>query len=250
MNERELEGRSAIVTGGSRGIGKALALALASAGANVLINYRNSASAADEVVSEIETRGGKGVACRADLADPDSPQLIVDTALEFFGGLDFLVNNAGVSHLQPLGHSGDWAEADRLWAINTLGVVRTVRAAAPVMADGGRIITIGSVSGKTAGMAGCADYCGSKAAIAGYTRAIAHDLAPRRITANVIESGMMNTEMAFGMPEDDKLRIMAGIALNRFGDLNEIAALVRFLVSPSAAYITGATLTIDGGFSA
>jgi len=178
MSERELQGKSAIVTGGTRGIGKALALALASGGANVLINYRSSATQADAVVREIEMRGGKGIACRADLEDPEASQLIVDTALQAFGALDILVNNAGISHLQRLGDGDDWAEADRLWAINTLGVVRTIRAAAQVLANEGRIVTIGSVSGKTAGMAGCADYCGSKAAIGGYTRAIAHDLAP------------------------------------------------------------------------
>jgi 3-oxoacyl-[acyl-carrier protein] reductase len=118
------------------------------------------------------------------------------------------------------------------------------------MADEGRIITMGSVSGTRAGMAGAADYCGSKAAIAGYTRGAAHDLAPRKITVNVVESGMMNTDMAHGMPEADKARIMAAIPLARFGDLEEIAALICFLASPAAAYITGATLTIDGGVSA
>jgi 3-oxoacyl-[acyl-carrier protein] reductase len=250
MSERDFEGKSAIVTGGTRGIGKAVALALASRGANVLINYRDSSAAANDVISEIEKHRVKGVACQADLADPGASLLIVNRAVEAFGRLDILVNNAGISHLQRLGEAGDWAEADRLWAINTLGVVATIRAAAEVMADEGRIITMGSVSGTRAGMAGAADYCGSKAAIAGYTRGAAHDLAPRKITVNVVESGMMNTDMAHGMPEADKARIMAAIPLARFGDLEEIAALICFLASPAAAYITGATLTIDGGVSA
>jgi 3-oxoacyl-[acyl-carrier protein] reductase len=250
MSARDFGRKSAIVTGGTRGIGKAVALALAAGGANVLINYRDSRAAANDVIMEIEEHGVKGVAFQADLADPQVPRLMVDGAMEAFDRLDILVNNAGISHLQRLGDGDDWAEADRLWAINTIAVVATIRAAARVMADGGRIITLGSVSGRKAGMAGSADYCGSKAAIGGYTRGAAHDLAPRKITVNVVESGMMNTEMAHGMPEGDKNRVRAGIPLSRFGELEEIAAMICFLASPAAAYITGATLTIDGGLSA
>jgi 3-oxoacyl-[acyl-carrier protein] reductase len=250
MSGRDLEGKSALVTGGSRGIGKSVALALAAKGANVLISHRDSSAAASDVVSELEKHGVRGVARQSDQADVGACGLLVHAAMQAFGRLDILVNNAGIAHLQRLGDGGDWAEADRVWAVNTLGVVATIRAAAKVMADEGRIITIGSVSGKKAGMEGAADYCGSKAAIAGYTRGAAHDLAPRKITVNVIESGMMNSEMAQAMPEADKTRIMSGIPLRRFGNLGELAALVVFLTSPAAIYITGATLTIDGGFSA
>lgn len=246
----ELAGKSAIVTGGTRGIGKAVALALASRGANVLINHRASAEDAAQVLSEIEQHGVKGAVCQADLADRDAASRVVRAAVDAFGSLDILVNNAGIAHLQRLGEGSDWAAADRLWAVNTFGVINMIRAAAEVMADGGRIVTIGSVSARLAAMAGAADYCGSKAALGGYSRGAAHDLAARRITVNMVESGMMSTDMALGMPEADKARILAGIPAGRFGDLSEISDLVCFLASPSASYISGATLTIDGGYSA
>lgn len=248
--ERELGGKTALVTGGTRGIGRAAALALAARGANVLISYRESVAAANEVLGEIEKYGVRGRAFQSDQADPRAARRLIADAMEAFGKLDILINNAGIAHIQCLGEPSDWVEADRLWAVNTLGVIATIRAAAEVMADEGRIITIGSASGSRAGMPGAADYCGSKAAVAGYTRGAAHDLGPRRITVNIIESGMMNTEMALSMPEADKARIQAGVPLGRFGDLEEIAALIGFLASPTAAYITGATLNIDGGFSA
>jgi len=250
MTVRELEGKCALVTGGTRGIGKAVVLALAARGANVAFSYRSSDAEAESIVAELQRQGVRGKAFRSDQADPAAAQPLVEGVVETFGRLDILVNNAGLAHLQRLGEGRDYRELDRLWAVNTLGVIATIRAAAHVMADEGRIITIGSVSGSRAGMATAADYCGTKAAVAGYSRGAAHDLAPRRITVNVIESGMMNTEMAHGIPESDKVRISGGIPLKRFGDLSEISALVGFLASPAAAYITGSTVTIDGGFSA
>lgn len=245
-----LEGRCALVTGGTRGIGRATVLFLASRGADVAFSYHSSVAEAQALVSELERLGVRGKAIQSDQGDPLAAQKLVDAVIDAFGRLDILVNNAGIANLGRLGDGHDYAALDQVWAVNTLGVVATIRAAAHVMGDGGRIITIGSVSGRKAGMAGAADYCGSKAAIAGYTRGAAHDLAPRKITANVIESGMMSTEMAHGMPEADKARITAGIPVQRFGDLDEMTGLIGFLVSPAAAYITGATLTIDGGFSA
>lgn len=250
MAGKELEGKCALVTGGTRGIGREVVLALAARGASVAFSYRASEAEAEAIVSELERQGVRGKAFQSDQADPGAAQQLVDAVVETFGRLDILVNNAGLAHLQRLGEERDYRELDRLWAVNTLGVVATIRAAAHVMEDEGRIITIGSASGSRAGMAGAADYCGTKAAVAGYTRGAAHDLAPRKITVNIIESGMMNTEMAHGMPDSEKVRISAGIPLRRFGDLKEIGALVGFLASPAAAYITGATLPIDGGFSA
>lgn len=172
----------------------------------------------------------------------------MDAVIAAFGRLEILVNNAGMAHLQRLGEGRDYSDLDRMWAVPTLGVVSTIRAAAHVMEDEGRIITIGSGSGSRAGMATAADYCGNKAAVAGSSRGAAHDLAPRKITVNVIQSGMMNTEMAHAMPDSEKARISAAIPLHRFGGLTEISALVTILASHAAAYITGATLTIDGGF--
>jgi NAD(P)-dependent dehydrogenase (short-subunit alcohol dehydrogenase family) len=250
MTGRELEGKCALVTGGTRGIGKAVVIALAAMGASVAFSYRASEAQADAIVTELELQGVRGRAFRSDQADPAAAQLLVDAVVEAFGRLDILVNNAGLAHVQRLGEGRDYRELDRLWAVNTLGVVATIRAAAHVMADEGRIITIGSASGSRAGMATAADYCGTKAAVAGYTRGAAHDLAPRRITVNIIESGMMNTEMANSMPDSEKVRISASIPLKRFGDVTEIGSLVGFLASPAAAYITGATLAIDGGLSA
>lgn len=250
MTDRELTGQCALVTGGARGIGRAVALALAANGADVAISYRSSASEAESLVREIEQHGVRGAAFRSDQGDTSAAPSLVDSVVKALGKLDILVNNAGIASLQRLGEAKDYAEQDRVWAVNTLGVVATIRAAAHVMADEGRIITIGSVSGSRSGMATAADYCGAKAAVAGYTRGAAHDLAPRKITVNIIESGMMDTEMAQNMPEDDKAKISANIPLKRFGNLNEISALVVFLAGPSAAYITGATLTIDGGLSA
>ena len=250
MSKRELAGKCALVTGGTRGIGRAVVVALAEAGADVAFSYRSSQAEADSIIGELERQGVRAKAFRSDQSDPAAAQQLVDSVMDAFGRVDILVNNAGLASLQRLGENHDYQDLDQLWAVNTLGVISTIRAVAHVMADDGRIITIGSVSGSKAGMATAADYCGSKAAVAGYTRGAAHDLAPRRITVNVIESGMMNTEMAHNMPEADRIRISGAIPLKRFGDLVEISGLVMFLASPAAAYITGATLTIDGGFSA
>jgi 3-oxoacyl-[acyl-carrier protein] reductase len=250
MDRHMFDGKTAVITGGTRGIGKAVVFALASRGANVVINHRDSASLAATIREQIENSGGTAVVCQADLAETGAPRRLIDCAMERFGRMDILINNAGMAHLQRLGEGGDWAGADRLWAVNTHGAIATIRAAAEVMADGGRIISMGSVSGSKAGMAGAADYCGSKAALAGYTRGASHDLAPRGITVNIIESGMMDTEMAHAMPDADKTRIRDAIPLRRFGYLEEITGLICFLASPAAAYITGSTLKIDGGFSA
>lgn len=250
MADKVLKGKSEIVTGGSRSIGQAVALALATRGANILFNYRDSKAAADQLVAELERQGVKAVAFQADLEDPEAPRSLVEHATDAFGRLDILVNNAGVAALEALGTQSDWAAADRMWAINTQAVVSMIRAAAEVMEDGGRIVSIGSVSGTKAGMPTAADYCVSKAAIAGYTRRAAHDLGSRKITINAIEAGMINNDMAHGIPKADKARLSAAIPLGRSGEPEEIAWLICYLASPEAAYINGATLTIDGGASA
>ncbi|MEJ7935367.1 SDR family oxidoreductase [Sphingobium sp. AN558] len=246
----ELNGKCALVTGGTRGIGKAIVFALAAKGADVAFSYHSSQTQADAIVAELEQLGVRGKAIRSDQGDPAAAQRLIDAVIEAFGRLDILVNNAGIANLGRLGEGHDYAPLDQVWAVNTMGVVATIRAAAHVLADDGRIITIGSVSGSKSSAPGSADYCGSKAALAGYTRGAAHDLAPRRITANIIESGMMSSDMALAMAPEAQARIKAGIPLGRYGEMSEISGLVTFLVSPEAAYITGATLTIDGGFSA
>ena len=250
MSERELHGKCALVTGGTRGIGRALVLALAAQGADVAFSYHSSAAEAQEIVDELHLQGVRARAYQSDQGDPAAPKLLVDAVMDAFGRLDILVNNAGVAHTQRLGQGHDYAALDRVWAVNTMGVVASIRAAAHVLSDGGRIITIGSLSGSRANFPGAADYCGSKAAVAGYTRGAARDLAPRGITVNIIEPGMMSTDMADNMREAEKAQISAAIPMDRFGNLCEISALVTFLASPAAAYITGATLPIDGGLSA
>jgi NAD(P)-dependent dehydrogenase (short-subunit alcohol dehydrogenase family) len=169
---------------------------------------------------------------------------------DYFGKLDILVSNAGISTRQEVGLESDIPALDRIWAVNTIGVIATIRAAAKVMTNGGRIITIGSGAGTRSGLTGLADYSGSKAAVGGYTRGAAHDLGPRGITVNLIESGLMATELGDSIPEDIKAMLVANLAIKRLGQLDEIAAAVTFLASPSASYITGATLAVDGGFAA
>jgi 3-oxoacyl-[acyl-carrier protein] reductase len=250
MNERELEGKCALVTGGTRGIGRALVLALAARGADVSFSYHSSEAEAQAIVHELEQQGARTKAYQSDAGDPLAAKQLVQAVMDTFGRLDILVNNAGVAHTQRLGTSDDYSALDRVWAVNTMGVVASIRAAAHVMSDDGRIITIGSLNGSRANFPGAADYCGSKAAVAGYTRGAARDLAPRRITVNIIEPGMISTDMAHNMREAEKAKISAAIPLRRFGDLSEISALVTFLASPAAAYITGATVSLDGGLSA
>jgi NAD(P)-dependent dehydrogenase (short-subunit alcohol dehydrogenase family) len=250
MNERELAGKCALVTGGTRGIGRAVVFALAERGADVAFSYHSSAAEARIIVEELEQQGTGAKAFQADQGDPAATKQLVADVMDTFGHLDILFNNAGVGHMQQLGEGDDYAELDRMWAVNTAGVIAAIRAAAHVMSDDGRIITMGSLSGSRASLPGAADYCGSKAAVAGYTRGAARDLAPRRITVNIIESGMVNTELAHNMTEADRAMLNAAIPLHRFADVSEISSLVTFLASPVAAYITGATVPFDGGLSA
>jgi NAD(P)-dependent dehydrogenase (short-subunit alcohol dehydrogenase family) len=250
MNERDLDGKCVLVTGGTRGIGRALVFALADRGADVAFSYHSSEAEAQAIVNELEQQGIRVKAFQSDQGDPAATKQLVDDVMDAFGRLDILVNNAGMGRMQRLDEGDDYADLDRMWAVNTTGVIAAIRAAAHVMSDDGRIITIGSLSGSRASLTGAADYCGSKAAVAGYTRGAARDLAPRGITVNIIESGMVSTELAHNMSEADKAMLTAAIPLHRFADVREISALVTFLASPAAAYITGATVPFDGGLSA
>jgi len=248
--DKELSGKVALVTGGSRGIGAALAAALAARGADVAITYLSAHDKAAMVVERLAAQGVRARAFRADQSDPAAAAPLVAEVVEHFGKLDILVNNAGISTLQQVGSETDIPALDRIWAVNAIGVVATIRAAARVMENGGRIITIGSGAGTRTGLQGLADYSGSKAAVGGYTRGAAHDLGPRGITVNLIESGLMATELGESIPDDIKAMLVANLAIKRFGSLDEIAVAVTFLASPAASYITGATLAVDGGFAA
>jgi 3-oxoacyl-[acyl-carrier protein] reductase len=248
---RTLEGKVALVTGGSRGIGAAIARRLGADGATVAISYVSSAPKAEEVVHALERAGARAAAFRADQADPSAVAGLVRDVIARFGRLDILVNNAGVFVAGALGDPAgpSAAEVARQLAINVGGVAAAIRAAAEKMGRGGRIITIGSAIAHRVGFPGLGDYAATKGAVLGYTRAWARDLGPRDITVNVVQPGPIDTDMN---PEDGPFAeaMKSTTALGRYGRPEEVAAAVAFLASPDAAYITGAALDVDGGFSA
>ena len=247
---KELNGKVALVTGGSRGIGAAIAKALADDGADVAISYAASADKADAVVKELRKKGVRAEAFRADQANTKEVEGLVETVVKRFGRLDILVNNAGVFASGPVhDRANNLAELERLFAVNVGGVATAVRTAAPLMPDGGRIISIGSVAGDTSPWPGIADYSATKGAVAAYTRGWARDLGPRGITVNNVQPGPIDTDMA---PQDGEVAdgLKARTVFGRYGKPEEVAAAVAFLASPAAAYITGTTLNVDGGYNA
>ena len=244
----ELLGKKALVTGGSRGIGAATAIALAAAGADVALTYNSSAEAAAEVVKEIETLGRRGFAFEVDAADAVAVADGVARAADQLGGLDILVNNAGVGAIAPISDL-TLADLDHVLAVNVRGVYAATQAAVPRLTDGGRVIHLGScVAGRTA-LPGMTLYAMSKAALVGLSKGLARELGPRGITSNVIQPGPIDTDMnpadgPFAEPQ------IAFLALDRFGTTAEIATAITYLAGPHAAYISGTELTIDGGYNA
>ena len=243
-----LKGKVALVTGGSRGIGAASARHLASAGANIAITYSASADAAAELVKEFETLGIKARAYLADASDPQSLPQVVERITADLGSIDILVNNAGTFSVGMIG-TVDEAEYRRIMTINVDAVFTMTQAVLKVMPDGGRIINIGSVLGERASTAGISTYNASKFALAGLTRSWAKDLGPRNILVNDVQPGPIDTVMnpADG-PNADHMR--SNTALGRYGQPEEVAALVAFLAGPEATDITGATINVDGGWNA
>jgi 3-oxoacyl-[acyl-carrier protein] reductase len=252
MNQisQPLAGKAALVTGGSRGIGAAIVRRLARDGADVAFSYAASRERAEQLVREVEALGRRALAIQADQARVTEVQDLVRQANTALGRLDILVNSAGVFVTGMVGDAeADLAAFDRQLDVNVKGVAAAVRAAVPVMADGGRIISIGTTGAEHIPFAGAADYVATKAAVAAYTRGWSRDLGPRNITVNVIQPGAINTEMN---PQDGPFaETLKGLAaLGRYGQPEDIAAAVAFLAGPDAGYITGATLNVDGGQSA
>jgi len=245
---KKLDGKVALVTGGSRGIGAAIAKRLASDGAAVAITYSNSSSRADEVVKAIELAGGKAIAIKADSVDAEAVKNAVAETVKKLGGLDVLVNNAGVAAIAPLAEFS-LADFDRMLAVNVRAVFVASQEASRHMKEGGRIITIGSTNAERMPFAGGGPYAMTKAAVAGLTRGLARDLGPRGITVNNVQPGPVDTEM--NPAEGSFAETMKGLmALPRYGHADEIAGMVSYLAGPEASYVTGASLLIDGGFAA
>lgn len=245
-----LEGKVALVTGGSRGLGAATAEALADQGADVAISYVASGDRAEAVVEKLKAKGVRALAIRSDQADMAAARPLVDTVVAHFGKLDILVNNAAIAVQGKTVDAPDLdtVNLDRQWQINVMGTVATTRAAAPVMTDGGRIIFIGSLLGTVVPITGAADYAGSKAALIGYAKGVARDLGRRHITANVIQPGVMPTDMAadvLGEGVPDTLLDLHPI--RRIATLEEVSALVGFLAGPNGRYITGDVISVAGG---
>ena len=240
-----LAGKRALVTGGSRGIGAAIARRLAAEGADVALTYERSADKAAAVVREIEALGRKGFAIAADSADPAAVTRAVDDAARALGGLDILVNNAGIYRGGPV---ADWslADIDATLSVNVRAVVLASQAAAAHLGEGGRIISTGSCLADRVVEPGVTLYAMSKAALIGFTKGLARDLGPRGITVNIVHPGSTDTDMnPAGGPGADAQR--ARMAIPRYGQPEDIAGLVAYLASEEARFITGAGFAIDGG---
>lgn len=242
-----LTNKCAVVTGASRGIGRAIALQLASEGAKVVVNYSGSEQKAQEVVEEIKNNGGEAIAVQANVADADSVQNLMKTALDTYGSIDILVNNAGITRDNLLMRMKD-DEWDDVINTNLKGVFLCTKAVTRQMMKqrAGRIINISSIVG-VAGNAGQANYVAAKAGVIGLTKTTAQELASRNILVNAIAPGFITTEMTEGLPEDLKEAMLKQIPLAKLGQPEDIAKAVVFFASDSANYITGQTLQIDGG---
>ncbi|MDB5298382.1 MAG: 3-oxoacyl-(acyl-carrier-protein) reductase [Phycisphaerales bacterium] len=243
-----LTNKAALVTGGSRGIGAAIAKRLAADGAGVAITYTKGADAAASVVQAIERGGGKAIAIQADAADADAVKAAVEKTAATFGRLDVLVNNAGTA-LPKTFEQTTLEELDRLIDINVRGVFIATQAALKHMKSGGRIIMIGSSVGERVLVPGLVPYSATKGAVKMFTQALAREVGSRGITVNNVQPGPIDTELnpaagEWAVPQK------AATALDRYGHVEEIAAMVAFVAGPESSYITGANLTVDGGMNA
>ena len=242
-----LEGKIAVVTGASRGIGRAIAIRLAGEGATVVINYNGSKEKAEEVKQEIEGAGGKAAVCQCTVADFDQCQAFIQKVIDEFGRIDILVNNAGITRDGLLMKMSE-EDFDQVIETNLKGAFHTIRFASRQMLrqKSGRIINLSSVVGVT-GNAGQANYAASKAGVIGLTKSAARELASRGITVNAIAPGFIETDMTSVLSEKVKEGAAAGIPLGAFGKPEDVAAAAAFLASDEAGYITGQVLHVDGG---
>ncbi|WP_437733933.1 3-oxoacyl-ACP reductase family protein [Sorangium sp. So ce1335] len=244
----ELEGKVALVTGGSRGIGAAIARRLARGGADVALTYVSAAGGARAVVGEVEAAGRRGLAIAADSADPAAVVGAVERTVAELGRIDILVNNAGIALMGPL-EAVTLEEVDRTLAVHVRAVFLASQAAARHMGAGGRIISIGSCLAERAPGPGTTLYSMSKAALVGFTKGLARDLGPRGITANLVQPGPIDTDMnPAGGPGADAQRSL--LAVGHYGSADDIAATVAHLAGEGGRFITGATIAVDGGFAA
>jgi len=250
MNENQFEGRSAIVTGGTRGIGKAIVQELARRGASVAFNYSKSSDEAEKLKAEIAATGVKVFAAQCDVANTEAAAEFVKQAKEELGGIDFLVNNAGITRDQLIMRmkEEDW---DAVIDTNLKGAWNFSKAVLrPMMKNenGGSILNIASISG-VVGMLGQSNYSASKAGMIGLTKSLAKEVASRKITVNALALGLIETEMASEMNTDYREKILAQIPLGRLGNVTEVAEIACFMLSDSAAYITGHVIQPDGGLA-
>jgi 3-oxoacyl-[acyl-carrier protein] reductase len=245
---KNLEGKVALITGGSRGIGAAIAKRLAADGANVAITYTKGADAAASVVKEIERAGGKAIAIQADAADVEAVKAAVEKTVATFGQLDVLVNNAGTA-IPKTFEETTLEEMDRMIDINVRGTLAATQAALKHMKSGGRIISIGSAVGERALTPGLVPYSATKGAVKMFTQGLSREVASRGITVNNVQPGPIDTDTnpatgEWAVPQK------AFTALGRYGHVDEVAALVAFVAGPESSYITGANLNVDGGMIA